>query len=115
MACPEHEAKQDENYGLFRALRKEIGGLTGKFASHRKCHLAECAAIVGEVAVIPDLHGPTNRYFEVTLRKSWAKQFEAWLENPSKEDLINTSDEESDEDCWRDGASDDDEWIVACI
>ena len=43
------------------------------------------------------------------MRQSWAKQFEAWLENPSKEDLINTSDEESDRDDWRDWDSEEEE------
>ena len=79
-------------------LSKEVGGFTDNFVSHRKYYLAECAAIVGPVLVIPDLGGHTNCYLHIKSRDIWAKQFEAWLESPSEEDVINSSDEESDAD-----------------
>ena len=74
-----HEVKDEESHSMFGAVTKEIRGMTGRFVSHRRHYLAECSAIVGPVAVIPDLKGPANRCFQVTARRSWAKHFEAWL------------------------------------
>ncbi len=96
--CGSYDEDEELTSEMFIPFSKEVGGFTDNFVSHRKCHLAECAAIVGPVLVIPDLGGHTNCYLHIKSRDIWAKQFEAWLESPSEEDVINSSDEESDAD-----------------
>ena len=45
--------------------------------------------------MIPDIGGPTNRYFYVKSRTEWAKEFVVWINRPHKEDHM--SDKEGEE------------------
>lgn len=83
---------------LFVPYEKEVGGFTGRFVSHNKYYLADVEAIVGPAAVIPDVGGPVNRYLYLKDRRKWKKDFVKWLEAPSKDDVVYSSDEESDAD-----------------
>lgn len=81
---------------LFEFYDKEVDGFTGRFVSHNKYYLADVEAIVGPAAVFPDIGGPVNRYIYLKDRVKWKKIFTRWLEAPSKDDEVYSSEEESD-------------------
>ena len=85
------EIKKSE---LFVPLTKTIGGMTAEFSSHRIFLLADCDAIVRPVAVVPNLGGPQNAYFEIKSRAKWKEDFVSWLEAPAVYDEMSSSDEE---------------------
>lgn len=64
----------------------------------RQFHLANTEAIVGPCSVIPDIGGPKNAYFEVKNRASWSAEFVTWLKTPHKDDGMECSDEDSDDE-----------------
>lgn len=61
----------------------------------RKFYLADTEAIVGPCCVVPDIGGPLNRYLQVQPRTEWVKAFTAWLDAPHKDDVMESSDEET--------------------
>ena len=81
---------------LFTPYDKEVNGFTGRFVSHNKYYLADVEAIVGPAALIPDIGGPVNRYLYLKDRSKWKKDFTKWLEIPSNNDTVYSSDDESD-------------------
>ena len=67
----------------------EDGDVTG-----REFFLADTEAFVQPCAIVPDIGGPSNRYFMVKSRDTWHKEFIDWVDWPHNDDL--TSDEEDD-------------------
>ena len=67
----------------------EDGDVTG-----REFFLADTEAFVQPCAIVPDIGGPSNRYFMVKSRDTWHKEFIDWVDRPHNDDL--TSDEEDD-------------------
>ena len=79
---------------LFIPIKKKIGGYTGNFVSHRIFLLADCNAIVSPIAVVPNIGGGQNEYFEVKPRAKWREDFISWLESPMREEDLDLSDDE---------------------
>ena len=52
----------------------------------RTFYLAEVEAFAAPVAVIPDVGGDPNRYFQVTRRPEWSGIFTRWLDSPHNQD-----------------------------
>ena len=80
---------------LFIPFYKTIEGYTGDFVSHRVFLLADCEAIVGPIAVVPDLGGQQNAYFQIKSRTKWKEDFIKWLNSSSQYDEIVSSDDEN--------------------
>ena len=68
----------------------EDGNVTG-----RQFYLADTAAFVKPCAVVPDIGGPSNRYFLVKSRTEWHKEFIGWVEDTYEMDDM---DDDEDED-----------------
>ena len=66
---------------MFVPLRKEVKGYTGAYISHRQYYLVAVEAIVGPVAVVPDLVGEPNTYLQVKSRSLWRNDFIRFLES----------------------------------
>ena len=78
----------------------------------KKLYLADTKAFVAPACVVPDIGGPTNRYFVVESRTQWAGFCIDWFEKTEKDDTISpiasdaeagadfetTTDEEEEED-----------------
>ena len=79
---------------LFIPLKKKIGGYTGNFVSHRIFLLADCDAIVSPIAVVPNIGGGQNEYFEVKPRAKWREDFISWLQSPMREEDLDLSEDE---------------------
>ena len=54
--------------------------------TNRTFYLADTEAFEDPCCVVPDLGGPSNRYFVVKPRNQWADLFIAWLEDPHRLD-----------------------------
>ena len=65
---------------IFRPIEKEIGQWSDDMVSGFRFYLADVEAIVRPLAVIPDIGGPTNRYFLVKDRDTWRQDFIRFLE-----------------------------------
>ena len=95
--CANYISDEDEEIvsEMFTSIRKEVSGYTGPYISHRKCYLADVEAIVGPVAVIPNLGAEPNVYLEVKSRSSWASDFTKFLQSEhNSDDYHNASSED---------------------
>jgi hypothetical protein len=54
----------------------------------RKFYLANVDAFAGTCAVVPDVGGSRNAYFQVKSREKWVEEFVVWLKQPHKDDEI---------------------------
>ena len=75
----------------------------------RTFYLADTEAFMDPCCVIPDLGGPSNRYFVVKPRNQWAGEFVRWLEDPHNLDEMEPlKGSESEDDEAGDSESDED-------
>ena len=81
---------------LFVPLTKIIGGYTDNFVSHRQFYLADCEAIVGPAAVVPNFGRGQHDYLQIKPRAKWKDDFITWLEEPIEEELLDSSDEDEE-------------------
>jgi hypothetical protein len=51
-------------------------------------YLANVEAFTDPVAVIPDVGGAPNQYFQVRSRSDWRNKFIDWLELPHTDDIM---------------------------
>ena len=79
-ANPDVQAQECPGANLITPYLKEceVGG-NGRVRK-RTFYLANTDAFEDPCCVIPDLGGPTNRYFVVKPRNSWAAEFVQWVE-----------------------------------
>lgn len=83
---------------LFVPLTVEVQGFDADGeVSGRKFYLANTEAIVGPCAVVPNIGGEKNAYFQVKPRREWSKLFVEWLKAPHDEDEMELSDTEEDD------------------
>ena len=79
---------------LLRGIETIIGEKDDEgFVTQLQYYLADVEAFEGTCAVIPNIGGNKNAYFEVQGRSTWAKKFTDWL----MEDYEEFSDEEEEE------------------
>ena len=97
-----------ERSDLMMPFLKEVEiGADGKVKS-RTFYLADTEAFVGPCCAVPDIGGPTNRYFVVKPRNEWADAFLKWVKDEHNIDKMDVfpedlptpepSDEDSDEE-----------------
>ena len=65
-------------------ITKEVERLENG-AFKRRFYLADVESIVGTLAVVPDIGGNPNEYFQVKPRSEWAGSFETWLHQQYEE------------------------------
>ena len=82
------DTDEDVNSELFRPLRKFVSGYTGDRVTDLDLYLADVEAFADPVAVIMNMGGLPNAYFEVKSRKYWKSDFEKWLALPFRDDEI---------------------------
>ena len=84
----------DEEVGksdLMTPIVKEVELLEGGIVGKRTFYLADTEAFADPCCVVPDLGGPSNRYFVVKPRNQWAREFIRWLEDPHSWDDMKES------------------------
>ena len=67
---------------IFVPIEKHLAVSTENTSARLQLYLADVEAIVEPIAVVPDIGGPSNRYFYVKDREEWRKDFEEFLEKP---------------------------------
>ena len=92
---------------LMTPVRKEVEVDEDGFVQERTFYLADTEAFEDPCCVIPDLGGPSNRYFVVKPRNQWAQEFIRWIEDPHTLDEMDPLDkvEEEEEEASEDVAS----------
>ena len=79
---------------LLRGIETVVGEKDDEgFVTRLQYYLADVEAFEGTCAVIPDIGGNKNAYFEVQARSTWAEKFTDWL----MQDYEEFSDEEEEE------------------
>ncbi len=81
---------------IFVPLTKEVQEIDEEegVVNGRKLYLAPTGAFVGPCAVVPDIGGRPNAYFEVKPRRMWANEFVDWLKSPHLDDIMEFSEAE---------------------
>jgi len=89
---------------LFTPITTEVGRMRDGRVAQLAFYLADVAAFVKPVVVIPNIGGPANSYLMLKSRTEWKEDFVSWLRKPyeqfpdfddNMEDQINYDDEES--------------------
>ena len=83
---------------LMTPVRKEVAFDEDGYVQERTFYLADTEAFEDPCCVIPDLGGPSNRYFVVKPRNQWAQEFIRWVEDPHNLDVMDPLDEVEEED-----------------
>ena len=75
---------------IFLPIKKEVESKATKNRPwKRKFYLADVEAIHKPCVVVPDIGGREGReFFVVRQRADWVDEFKAWLDDPSKDDVI---------------------------
>jgi hypothetical protein len=81
---------------LMLPVRKEVEQNGEGKVTKRTFYLANTSAFLRPCSVIADVGGPANKYFVVSSRSDWAKEFIKWVEQPHTDDVMDpmSSDEE---------------------
>ena len=80
---------------LFKEVEVTVGGYAQEQVTSLECTLVSVDSVDRQVAVVPDIGGQANRYFEVADRSTWARMFEDWLKEPHTNDAFYESDDDS--------------------
>jgi hypothetical protein len=94
-----------ERSDLMMPVLKEVEiGADGK-VQNRIFYLADTEAFVGPCCAVPDIGGPTNRYFVLKPQNEWADEFLKWVKDehnmdkmevfPEDKPTLEASDEDS--------------------
>ena len=90
---------------LLTPILKDVQLDEDEIVKERMFYLADTEAFSDPCCVIPDIGGPTNRYFVVKPRNQWAKEFIKWVQDehhldemdelqPLEEEKSDTADED---------------------
>ena len=79
---------------LFKEVEVTVGGYAQEQVTSLEFTLVSADSVERQVAVIPDVGGQANRYFEVADRSTWAKMFEDWLKEPHSNDAFYESEDD---------------------
>ena len=82
---------------LMTPVRKEVELDGDGYVQQRTFYLADTEAFEDPCCVVPDIGGPSNRYFVVKPRNQWAQEFIKWVEDPHRLDEMDPLDEEEEE------------------
>ena len=82
---------------LMTPICKDVEVDEDGYVQERTFYLADTEAFEDPCCVIPDLGGPSNRYFVVKPRNQWAQEFIRWVEDPHSLDEMDPLDETEEE------------------
>ena len=99
----ENLAKSD----LMTPILKDVEQDEAGNATKRTFYLADTNAFLDPACVVPDLGGPTNRYFVVRPRNQWSSEFLKWIQEEHIKDTMDPLDEYSTEEGERSSNSGD--------
>ena len=91
--------EDDNNSELMTPIFKEIELDANGKIQKRTFYLADTEGFADPACVIPDIGGPSNRYFVVKPRNQWADLFNKWVNDPhslDQMDVLDTVEEEDD-------------------
>ena len=71
---------------IFRPIEKEMTYDEETETLLHKYFLVDVEQIESPIAVVPDIGGESNHYFQVNERESWRSDFETWLNAPYDDD-----------------------------
>ena len=83
---------------LMMPVMKEVTLDAAGNVENRTFYLADTEAFLDPCCTVPDLGGPTNRYFVVLPRNEWAKLFVKWVEDPHNLDEMDPLDSVEEDD-----------------
>jgi hypothetical protein len=89
-AAAQEEVQSDLMLPILKDVVVDGEGLVQK----RTFYLADTEAFEDPCCVIPDIGGPTNRYFVVQPRNEWANLFVAWVADKHSLDVMDPIEEE---------------------
>jgi hypothetical protein len=89
-AAAQEEVQSDLMLPILKDVVVDAEGLVEK----RTFYLADTEAFEDPCCVIPDIGGPTNRYFVVQPRNEWANLFVAWVADKHSLDVMDPIEEE---------------------
>ena len=90
-------------------LKNEIVVNESGSVTDRTFYLADTEAFLDPCCMIPDLGGPSNRYFRVLPRNQWAKKFTEWVEANHSYDTMEDLEEGVENDNSMSESSEEDE------
>ena len=86
---------QNNLSNIFTPITKKVISTDG-FVRRSVFYLADVEAFVAPIAVIPDIGGANNAYFVVKNKTQWRQNFLEWLDEPCREDVIDSDVDDSD-------------------
>ena len=79
---------------IFTPIRKTVGLGSDGTVLKRHFFLANTSAFVDPCCAVPDIGGPSNRYFVVKSRTKWPADFIRWVRDPHGLDELDVLDED---------------------
>lgn len=86
----------DEDEGSSQLFTPILKDVANEQTMERVFYLADVEAFHAPVAVVPDIGGPKNRYFQVTAREKWSGIFTKWLESNHKDRFFENDEDDDD-------------------
>ena len=83
---------------LMMPILKDIDLNEDGTVARKKFYLADTEAFLDPCCTVPDVGGPTNRYFVVKPRNQWAKEFIRWIQDEHKLDTMDKLDDVEEDD-----------------
>ena len=83
---------------IFPIEKEVILDEEGSTIVNKVFYLADTDAITAPACVVPDIGGPTNRYFCIEPRYKWGDFFRNWLHSDLDDDMVMTEDEDEDDE-----------------
>ena len=80
---------------IFTPIKKELV-VTDGFVRKSVLYLADVETFVAPIAVVPDIGGEKNAYFVVKNKTQWRENFLEWLDQPVRDDVIDSEIDDSD-------------------
>lgn len=89
---------EENNSDLMVAMTTEVSHIADGRVAKLRFYLADVEAILDTCIVVPDIGGPPNSYFWLKSPDDWANIFEAWLDAPHQNDVIEEEESEDEEE-----------------
>jgi hypothetical protein len=107
------EENQDEvsKSDLLMPIRKDVEVDVDGNITKRNFYLAETEAFDRPCCVVPDIGGPTNRYFVVKSRNEWKEEFLKWVRDEHIIDDMDPFSEDEDPSDEEEGISEEEEAV----
>ena len=107
-------AALDSDNDLIRAsdlltpyIKEDVSFAEDGCVAERTFYLADTEAFLDPCCVVPDIGGPSNRYFVLKPRNMWANEFISWLDDPHNLDNMDPLDSVKEDDAVMAGLEED--------